>query len=110
VPIGPRGRKDIALDRRLRAAASESRKRECRDDTASEGVATVEPARRAFRVQLPSAAQPAAPRSETPAVIGCCLLSSTISRSSLPTLKNGKRFEGTATDCPVRGLRPVYAL
>src|SRR5205085_10162682 len=38
----------------------------------------------------------------------CYLL--TISRSSLPALKNGTRFAGTATVVPVLGLRPSFIL
>src|SRR5262249_4027317 len=34
----------------------------------------------------------------------------TRSRSSLPTLKKGRRLGCTCTGCPVRGLRPSYDL
>jgi len=45
--------------------------------------------------------------SSSPPVIANSRLLSTISRSSLPTLKNGNRFAATGTGSPVRGLRPL---
>src|SRR5208282_835433 len=48
--------------------------------------------------------------SSLPPVMGKCRPSFTISLSSLPTLKNGRRFAGTSTGCPVRGFRPEYGL
>ncbi len=48
--------------------------------------------------------------SSAPPVMGRCRLSLTISFSSLPTLKKGKRLAGTSTGWPVRGLRPEYGL
>ena len=46
--------------------------------------------------------------SSSPPVIVACVrrLLLTSSFSSLPTLKNGRRFAGTGTGSPVRGLRP----
>jgi hypothetical protein len=43
----------------------------------------------------------------SPPVMARCRLALTISFSSLPTLKKGKRLAGTGTGCPVRGLRPL---
>jgi hypothetical protein len=43
----------------------------------------------------------------SPPVMARCRLALTISFSSFPTLKKGRRLAGTGTGCPVRGLRPL---